>query len=70
MSPIQNLILAFVALLATFFYPRVPFLVAITPEQFVQIVQGFLVWLVGWNVKAAALKSSLPAFSAFFKKKI
>lgn len=73
MSPIQNLILAFISLAVGIFYPE--FL-----KQFPNFplpageVGSFLQWLLvtiaGWNVKAATHKSSLPKFSLLFKKKV
>lgn len=68
MSPIKNLILSVLAIVAAFFYPSIPFLAPITSGQFVEIVQLILVSIAGWNLKAAAFKSGMPSLGYYFKR--
>lgn len=65
MSPIRNLILSVLAMLAAYFYPQIPFLSPITGEQFAEIVQLIFIAIAGWNLKAAAFKSGLPTVRHF-----
>jgi hypothetical protein len=67
MSPIANLILAVLAVLGAFFYPKLP-AAPFSSEMFVQILQWLLTLIAGWNIKSAAKKSELPTVSQLFRK--
>lgn len=62
--PIGNLILAFIAVLAGFFYPKLP-APPFSSDMFTSILQWLLTLIAGWNVKSAAQKSGLPSLGEF-----
>jgi len=66
--PLGNLLLALLAVLGAFLYPKIPS-APFTGDVFVATLQWLLTLIAGWNVKAAAQKSSLPTVSKFFKVK-
>jgi len=66
--PIGNLLLAFVAVVGAFLYPKLPTGAPFSSDQFVQILQYILISIVGWNIKAVAQKSSLPTLSQFLSR--
>jgi hypothetical protein len=54
--PIGNLLLAFLAVLGAFLYPKLPAGSPFTSEQFVQILQWIFLVIAGWNVKSSRIK--------------
>ncbi len=63
--PIGNLILALLAVLGAYLYPQLPN-PPFDSAMFAKILQWILITLAGWNIKAAAVKSALPALGDFF----
>ena len=64
--PIGNLILAFLAVLASFLYPKLP-APPFSSDVFTAILQWLLTIIAGWNVKSSVQKSSLPTFRKFWR---
>lgn len=62
MSPIINLLLAILGLLATWFYPQLPGGPPFDSEMFGKILEWLFKLAIGWNVKAALVKSPIPSF--------
>lgn len=63
--PVGNLLIAFLAVLASWLYPALPGGAPFDSEMFTKILQWLLTVLAGWNVKAAAAKSPLPTVREF-----
>lgn len=64
--PLGNLLLALLAVLGAFLYPKLP-APPFSSDIFVNILQWILTLIAGWNVKAAAQKSSLPTYRNFLR---
>lgn len=64
--PLGNLLIAFLAVLASFLFPTLP-APPFDSAMFGQILEWLLKLIAGWNLSRASLKSSLPTVRGFFR---